>query len=86
MARRRFQPEGHKKGQMVQELCRDLSRKYQIHRPKIEEIWRSFDAHQRAKAFKAGAYQSRVLKDPTDRSLGDPKKIKTQLKIRDNAV
>jgi hypothetical protein len=84
MARRRTEPEGGK-DVVVQELHRDLARKYQTHRPKIEEIWRSFDAHQRAKTFKVGAVQGRVLKDPTDRSMGNVYKVIPEMNLRDIA-
>jgi hypothetical protein len=84
MARRRNESEGGKE-ELVQELYRDLARKYQIHRPKVEEIWSSLNASQRARTFKAGAAEGRVLKNPTDRSMGNVYKVIPEINLRDIA-
>jgi hypothetical protein len=80
MARRRNEL-GEEKGDVVKELHGDLARKYQIHRPKIEEIWRSLDADERTRRFRAGAAQGRVLKDPADRSMGNVYKVIPELNL-----
>jgi hypothetical protein len=71
------------KEELIRELHRDLARKYQMHKPKIEERWRDFDTGQRANVLKAGAYQGRVLKNPTDRSMGNVYKIIPEINLRD---
>src|ERR1700743_3654383 len=84
MAPRVNDPEGGNE-ELVQELARDLARKYQIHRPKIEEIWSSLNAEQRANTLKAGAAQGRVLKDPADQSMGNVYTIIPEINLRDIA-
>jgi hypothetical protein len=54
---------------MIKELHGDLRRKYELHGPKIEQLWQSFDKAQRIKARKAGAKDNIVLQDPSDRSM-----------------
>jgi hypothetical protein len=73
------------KDELVRELHRDLARKYQLHKPKIEELWRSFDANQRARVFKAGAHQGLVLKNSTDRSMGNVYKVIPEFNLYDIA-
>lgn len=71
------------KASMIKELHGDLSRKYQIHGPRIEQIWRSFDRSQRAEALKVGAADGVVLKDPKDRSMGNVYKVMPEWNLRD---
>jgi hypothetical protein len=71
------------KPNVIKELQRDLARKYQIHGTRIEQIWRSFDRSQRAKALKAGAAEGLVLKDPMDRAMGNVYKIIPEFNLRD---
>jgi len=71
------------RSELIKELHKDLARKYQIHGTRIEQIWRSFDRRQRAKAFKAGAAEGLVLKDPMDRSLGNVYKLIPELNLHD---
>ena len=70
-------------GEALKELQRDLARKYRIHGAKIEEIWRSLDKSQRTRAVKAGAAEGVVLKDPSDRSLGNVFKFMPEINLRD---
>lgn len=70
---------------MVKELQRDLARKYHLHGPRIEQIWRSFGKEQREKALKAGAANGEVLKTRTDQSMGDIYKFIPELNLRDVA-
>ncbi|KAH6666603.1 hypothetical protein B0J14DRAFT_195542 [Halenospora varia] len=73
----------NEKVEAIKELHSDLARKYRLHGPKIEAIWRSFDQNQRAQAMKAGAADGVVLKDPLDRSMGNVYKILPELNLRD---
>jgi hypothetical protein len=65
--------------EVVRELHRDLARKYQLPKLKIEQLWRSFDDNHRAQAFKAG--QVAVMKNSTDQSLGNVYKIIPELNL-----
>ncbi|KAF2415913.1 hypothetical protein EJ08DRAFT_684379 [Tothia fuscella] len=69
----------------VRILHEDLARKYQLHRPKIEQLWRSFNAKQRARVFKAGIYKGIVLKHSRDWALGDVYKVIPELNLKDIA-
>jgi hypothetical protein len=71
------------KSALIKELHRDLARKYQVHGARIEQIWRSFNRRQREEALKAGAAEGLVLKDPTDRTMGDVYKIMPEWNLRD---
>ncbi|KAH9206767.1 hypothetical protein DL95DRAFT_347196 [Leptodontidium sp. 2 PMI_412] len=71
------------KPEAIKELREDLARKYHIHGTKVEQLWRSFDRGQRAKALKAGAAEGVVLKDPRDRSMGNVYKIIPEMNLRD---
>jgi hypothetical protein len=68
---------------VIKELHRDLAWKYKIHGTRIEQIWRSFDRSQRAKALKDGATDGAVLKDPKDRAIGNVYKIMPEFNLRD---
>ncbi|TVY39828.1 hypothetical protein LOCC1_G004953 [Lachnellula occidentalis] len=70
-------------GEALKELQRDLARKYRIHGAKIEQIWRSLDKGQRTQAVKAGAADGMVLKDPSDRSMGNVFKFMPEMNLRD---
>ena len=72
-----------RKEDTIKELQRDLAKKYRIHGARIEEIWRSFDKGQRARAVKAGAAEGAVLKEPGDRLLGNVYKIMPETNLRD---
>ncbi|TVY80275.1 hypothetical protein LSUE1_G005899 [Lachnellula suecica] len=69
--------------QVIKELHGDLAAKYKRHGAKVEDMWRSFDKSKRAQAFKAGAAEGVVLKDATDRSMGNVYKIMPELNERD---
>ncbi|KAF4627123.1 hypothetical protein G7Y89_g11031 [Cudoniella acicularis] len=71
--------------QLVKELHRDLARKYQIHKAKIQEIWRYFDGDQRGLAFKADAAGGVILEDLNDRSLGNVYKLMLEYNLCDIA-
>jgi hypothetical protein len=67
----------------IKELHNDLARKYQVHGTRIEQIWRSFDRGQRAKAVKDGAAEGLVLRDPEDRAMGNVYKFMPEWNLRD---
>ncbi|KAE8350553.1 hypothetical protein BDV28DRAFT_138936 [Aspergillus coremiiformis] len=73
------------KSPLIKELQKDLARKYELHGPKIEEIWRSLGRRQRETVMRAGAAEGLVLKSPTDRSLGDVYKVIPDWNLRDIA-
>ncbi|OJJ51136.1 hypothetical protein ASPZODRAFT_11979 [Penicilliopsis zonata CBS 506.65] len=68
---------------VLKELHRDLVRKYSRHGAKVEELWRSFGQGARVKAMKAGAANGEVLKNPTDRSMGNVYKMLPEWNLRD---
>ncbi|KAK4213483.1 ipa protein [Rhypophila decipiens] len=70
-------------GQVVLELRRDLTRKYKIHKAKIETYWRSFNQAQRRKCIKAGAADGVVLQHPNDPSLGNVCKMTPEWNLRE---
>lgn len=61
----------------------DLARKYKLHGPKIEQIWRNFDQSQRVKVFKDGAVDGGYLKHSQDQSIGAPWKIIPEMNLHD---
>ena len=67
----------------IQDLHRDLVRKYQRHGPRIEQLWRSLGQEQRQKALRAGAHEGVVLRDPLDTSMGNVYKILPEWNLRD---
>lgn len=75
--------QGQGQGELLKELRGDLARKYQLHGTKIEQIWRSLGRPLREKALKAGAAEGRVLKTPTDRTMGNVYKVMPELNLRD---
>ena len=70
-------------GDAVKDLYRDLNRKYRLHGPKIEQIWRSLNQAQRTKVMKAGAADGVVLRHPSDTSLGSVYKFIPEWNLRD---
>ncbi|KAF5857574.1 hypothetical protein ETB97_005641 [Aspergillus alliaceus] len=64
-------------------LQRDLARKYELHGPKIEKIWRSLGKCRREKVMRAGAARGEVLTSPIDRSIGDVYKCIPDWNLRD---
>ncbi|KAL3442961.1 hypothetical protein BJX65DRAFT_211484 [Aspergillus insuetus] len=56
---------------LLKQLQRDLSRKYQVHGTRIEEIWRSWGPTKRAEALRAGAANGEVLRHSSDTSMGN---------------
>ncbi|KAF7855274.1 uncharacterized protein EAF02_011533 [Botrytis sinoallii] len=61
----------------------DLARKYKLHGPKIEQIWRSFDQSQRVNVFKVGVVEDGYLKHSKDQSIGAPWKIVPEMNLHD---
>jgi hypothetical protein len=57
-------------GQTVQELHRDLARKYRNVGSKVDAIWRKFTSKQRETAMRRSIWGGKVLKHSHDRSLG----------------
>ncbi|MCJ1360101.1 MAG: hypothetical protein MMC33_010104 [Icmadophila ericetorum] len=70
-------------GTVVKELHGDLVRKYRMHAAAVEDIWRSFDRHQREICLKAGALDGIVLKHSLDTSMGNVYKIIPEWNLRD---
>ncbi|KAF7908186.1 uncharacterized protein EAF01_003941 [Botrytis porri] len=64
----------------------DLARKYKLHGPKIEQIWRSFDQSQRVNVFKVGVAEDGYLKHSKDQSIGAPWKIVPEMNLHDIAT
>lgn len=58
------------KAEQVKTEHADLARKYELHGPKIEQIWRSFDENQRAEFYKSR--MPIYLKHSRDRALAPP--------------
>jgi hypothetical protein len=56
---------------LLKQLQRDLSRKYQVHGTRVEEIWRSWGPTKRAEALRAGAANGEVLRHSSDTSMGN---------------
>ncbi|OBT47430.1 hypothetical protein VE00_03258 [Pseudogymnoascus sp. WSF 3629] len=71
------------KPKIVQELHKDLARKYKVHRARIEQIWRSLDRNLRTTVLKDGASDGVVLKNPMDRAMGNVYKIMPEWNLRD---
>ncbi|TGO62048.1 hypothetical protein BOTNAR_0119g00120 [Botryotinia narcissicola] len=61
----------------------DLARKYKLHGPKIEQIWRSFDQSQRVNVFKVSVVEDRCLKHSKDQSVGARSKFVSEMNLHD---
>lgn len=70
-------------GSVVKELHGDLVRKYRMHAAAVEDIWRSFDSHQREICLKAGAMDGIVLKHSLDTSMGNVYKFIPEWNLHD---
>lgn len=68
---------------VVKELHCDLRRKYRLHGPKVETLWRSFDKGLRTRAMKVGAAPGSLLKHRNDVSLGVVCKLVPEWNLRD---
>ncbi|KAL2826693.1 hypothetical protein BDW59DRAFT_179403 [Aspergillus cavernicola] len=71
--------------EFVKQLREDLSRKYQLHGPRIEQLWRSWSASQREEAVRAGAKGGEVLRTPTDKNLGRVRLFMPEWNLQDLA-
>ncbi|KAJ0414824.1 hypothetical protein BJY00DRAFT_294500 [Aspergillus carlsbadensis] len=67
---------------LLKQLQRDLSRKYQVHGSRVEEIWRSWGPTQRAEALRAGAANGEVLRHSSDTSMGNVCMIIPEINIQ----
>ncbi|KAF3764005.1 hypothetical protein M406DRAFT_341360 [Cryphonectria parasitica EP155] len=70
-------------GVVIRELHQDLARKYRLHGPTIETLWRGFTRAQRTKAIKEGAAEGVVLKNRMDPSMGEVYKLLPEWNLRD---
>ncbi|KAI1371555.1 hypothetical protein F4677DRAFT_457030 [Hypoxylon crocopeplum] len=70
-------------GDVFVALRRDLARKYKLHGPKVEEVWRSLSQVQRIRAMKASARMGAVLKNPSDMSMGNARKFIPEWNLHD---
>ncbi|KAF7952559.1 uncharacterized protein EAE97_002056 [Botrytis byssoidea] len=61
----------------------DLARKFKLHGPKIERIWRSFDQSQRVNVFKVSVVEDRYLKHSKDQSVGARSKFVPEMNLHD---
>lgn len=67
---------------LLKQLQRDLSRKYQVHGSRVDEIWRFWGPGRRAEALKAGAANGEVLRSPTDSSMGNVNLIIPEINLK----
>ncbi|KAK7750557.1 hypothetical protein SLS62_007533 [Diatrype stigma] len=75
--------DGPRNTDVLKDLHRDLGRRYQVHGPKITQIWRSLSEAQRTKVLKAGAADGVVLKHSNDISLEGAYKMIPEWNLRD---
>ncbi|KAK1639226.1 hypothetical protein BDP81DRAFT_480108 [Colletotrichum phormii] len=68
---------------VVTDLHRDLVRKYMRHGTAIREIWKDFDASQRAQCVKDGVLDGVLLKHSRDTTFGDVYKYVPDWNLRD---
>lgn len=68
---------------VIKDLHLDLARKYRIHGPKVETIWKSFSTAQRIKALRDGASNGKVLKHRNDASMGSVCKMMPEWNLQD---
>lgn len=68
---------------VIKESHRDLARKYLLHGPQIEQIWRSLSQKEQESLLREGARNGDVLKHPTDTSLGNVYKIMPEWNLQD---
>lgn len=67
---------------LLKQLQRDLSRKYQVHGSRVDEIWQSWAPGRRAEALKAGAANGEVLRSPTDSTMGNVNLIIPEINLK----
>jgi hypothetical protein len=75
--------DGQSDPRFVEELHRDLARKWRTHGSKLKQIWRSMEPARRARAMKAGAAEGVVLKHSLDASMGQVCKFLPEWNLRD---
>ncbi|GAW19630.1 hypothetical protein ANO14919_091180 [Xylariales sp. No.14919] len=69
--------------EFLEDLRRDLARKYRIHGPRLQQLWHGMEPAQRARAMKAGTPDGVVLKHPRDVSMGNVYKFMPEWNLRD---
>ncbi|KAL2846164.1 hypothetical protein BJY01DRAFT_213521 [Aspergillus pseudoustus] len=67
---------------LLKQLQQDLSRKYQVHGSRIEQIWRSWGPARRGEVLKAGAANDEVLRNPSDTSMGNVNMIIPEINLQ----
>ncbi|KAI1345760.1 hypothetical protein F5Y01DRAFT_46007 [Xylaria sp. FL0043] len=75
--------EGNSGPELIEDLWRDLARKYRTHGPRLKELWRGMEPAQRARAMKAGTPDGVVLKHSLDASMGNVCKFMPEWNLRD---
>ncbi|KAF2969081.1 hypothetical protein GQX73_g4460 [Xylaria multiplex] len=75
--------QGSSDPEFVEDLRRDLARKYGSHGPRLEQLWRGMKPAQRAKAMRAGTPDGVVLKHSQDASMGNVYKFIPEWNLRD---
>ncbi|KAI0534267.1 hypothetical protein GGR58DRAFT_65873 [Xylaria digitata] len=84
-------PNGHRQRNMqgswdpelVEDLQRDLARKYRTHGTRLKQLWRGMEPAQRARAMRAGTPDGVVLKHSRDASMGNVCKFMPEWNLRD---
>ncbi|PGH23723.1 hypothetical protein AJ80_02151 [Polytolypa hystricis UAMH7299] len=59
-------------GALLEELQTDLARKYRLHGPRVEQIWRSFDRNKGEDTIRAGAADGVIMPEWNLRDMADP--------------
>ncbi|TGJ87658.1 hypothetical protein E0Z10_g1154 [Xylaria hypoxylon] len=75
--------QGSSDPELVEDLRRDLARKYRTHGPRLRQLWPGMGPAQRARAMKAGTPDGAVLKHSQDPSMGNVCKFMPEWNLRD---
>ncbi|KAI0904173.1 hypothetical protein F4823DRAFT_615865 [Ustulina deusta] len=75
--------EGGSDPELLEDLQRDLARKYRTHGPRLKQLWRAMEPAQRAKAMRAGTPDGVVLQHSRDPSMGSVYKFMPEWNLRD---
>jgi hypothetical protein len=67
----------------VRNLHRDLVRKYELHGPRVEQMWRSLGQEQREEIPRVASRDRVILEHPTDTLLGNVCKFIPEWNLRD---
>jgi len=67
----------------VRNLHRDLVRKYELHGPRVEQMWRSLGQEQREEILRVASRDRVILEHPADTKLGNVCKTIPEWNLRD---